>query len=116
MYRSLASGNLGQDDIEFARTYLQNRDPLERASAAQLLPVMVRNELLGRPPEELFRGPERLQALPGDTVGPIMRRHLDPARVVAVLVATADDVVETLRQRFEDASVRVVDYREGLEL
>jgi len=114
MYRALARGELADDEVEFARTYLMNRDPLERASAAQLLPVMVKNELLGRPPEELFRAPEALKALPGDAVGPIMRRHLDPDRVVAVLVASAADVAGPLTERFPEATVRVVDYREGL--
>jgi zinc protease len=115
MYRALARGELVEADVEFARSYLLNRDPLERASAAQLLPAMVKNELLGQPPGELFRSPERLQALsPGDA-GAVMRRHLDPERVVATLVATADDVIDPLRARLEDATLRVVDYRDGVE-
>jgi zinc protease len=115
MYRALARGELAAADVEFARSYLLNRDPLERASAAQLLPAMVKNELLGQPPGELFRSPERLQALTVGDVGAAVRRHLDPDRAVATLVATADDVIEPLRARLEDATVRVVDYRDGVE-
>lgn len=115
MYRALARGEVDAADLAFARSYLQNRDPLERASAAQLLPMVIKNELLGQPPGELLRSPELLQALPAGAVGSIMQRHLDPERVVAVLVATAAEVTGPLSARFADASIRVVDYREGVE-
>lgn len=116
MYRGLAEGVIATESIDLAREYLHNRDPLERASAAMLLPIAVKNELLGRPPEELLRGPELLAALSNEAVAPIMRRHLDGERLAAVLVASADDVAQTLRQRFANSHLHVVDYREGLAL
>jgi hypothetical protein len=43
-----------------------------------------------------------------------MNKHLDPAKLLVVMVATAKDVVDGLRAEFADATIEVRDYREGL--
>jgi zinc protease len=114
LFGELARGDLDDGAVEFARSYLLNRYPLEISTAADLLLPAVRNELLGFPPDELLRVPERLAAVTQDDVRASLRRHLDPERLVAVLVATADTLVPELERRFPAAHVEVVDYREGL--
>ncbi len=112
LYAKLAAGELLPGAVDFARAYLVNRHPLELATTADLLVPALRNELLGLAPEELFRVPERLCALDGEAVSAALSRHLDPAHVLGVMVATADKVVNELRERFPTARVRVVDFRD----
>jgi zinc protease len=111
----LARGEIDDSDLELARTYLCNREPLARASGALWLPAVIKHELLGRPLDELVGVEDRLQGLSRKRVRSIMRQHLEVNRWVVVLVATATDLVGPLEARFADARVSVVDYREGLE-
>jgi zinc protease len=114
LYRELAEGRLEPGAVEFARSHLLNRYPLEVATAADLLLPAVRNELLGLAPEELFAVPERLEAVSEAQVQEALRHHLHPERVAVVMVATAASLVPALERRFPRARVDTVDYREGL--
>jgi len=116
LYARLARGELRPGAIEFARSYLLNRYPLEVASPADLLLPAVRNELLGLGADELFRVPERLAALTPEEVTLALRRHLAPDAVLAVMVATADKVVDDLRARLPAAVVRVVDFADDTQM
>jgi zinc protease len=113
MYRHLARGELEPSAIEFARSYLLNRYPLEVATSAELLLPAVRNDLLGLPPDELFRVPQVLEGLTPPLVQAALARHLDPESVLVVMVATASLVVDELQTRFPSAHLRVVDFRDG---
>jgi zinc protease len=112
LYQKLARGELDPGAVDFARAYLLNRYPLEVASPTDLLLPAVRNELLGLAPDELFRTPERLEALRSEDVSAALRRYLHTERLVVVMVATAAVVVPALRQRFPGAQVDVVDFRQ----
>lgn len=114
LYDELAAGDLEAGSVDFARAYLLNRYPLEIATSSDLLLPAVRNELLGFEPDELFRVPERLEAVREDDVRASLRRHLARGKLVGVLVATADALVPALIRRFPSAMIDVVDYREGL--
>jgi zinc protease len=115
LYRSLARGELEDQAVDFARSYLCNRDPLERASATQLLSAALKNEALGLAIENLFATPARLEALPIAEVTAAMSRHLDPDSMTVVMVADAGDVAEKLRDRC-NAQIDITDYRDGLDL
>lgn len=110
----LGSGQLEEGTAAFARDYLLNRFPFEVATAGDLLLPAMRSVLLGMPSDEVFRLPERLQAVDLSDVGPVMAKHLAADRATVVMVAPAERVVPALQQRFAQAAVQVVDYRDGL--
>lgn len=114
LYRGLAKGDVAPDAIDFARSYLLNRTPFEVATAADLMLPALKNELLGLPPEELWKTTEHLEAVTHQGVDQALKKHLHPEDVVVVLVASAKDVVAPLQKRFPSAQVTVVDYRDGL--
>jgi zinc protease len=114
LYRELAKGELEAGAVDFARSYLLNRYPLEMATPTDLLLPAVRNELLGLEPDELFSMQDRLRALSADEVSAALRRHLHPTQVAVVLVATATAIVPELRARFPEAKIAVVPYCDGL--
>ena len=115
LFADLAHGKLEHDTLDFARTYLLNRYPLDVASAADLLGPAFEYEVLGLSPQEIFRVPERLEALALDAVAPVMRRHLEADRLVMLLVAPAAAVIGELERRFPRAHIRVGNYMEGLQ-
>ncbi len=114
LYAQLARGELAADTLEFARTYLLNRFPLQVASAGQLLVPAVRNELLGRAPDDFLHTPARLEALDLRQVPEVMARHLAPGEVTVVMVAAADKVLSELRAALPDATLETVNFRDGL--
>lgn len=75
LYGDFARGLLEPGAVEFARSYLLNRYPLEVATASDLLLPAVRNELLGLDPNELFALPERLRAVTIEAVGTALTHH-----------------------------------------
>ncbi|MBI5508529.1 MAG: insulinase family protein [Deltaproteobacteria bacterium] len=116
LYRKLAAGELASEAIELARSYVLNRYPLEIATSSDLLMAALRHQLIGQEPEEVFQIPARLAAIQIADVGAALRRTLDPAGVVVVMVATASAIEPAVRARFPEAEVRVVDFAEGLGL
>jgi zinc protease len=114
LYAGLARGELATDTVEFARSYVVNRYPLEIANASDLVMAALRHELIGEQPDEAFLIPEKIARLEPAEVGLVMRRHLEPTNAVVVIVATAGTVEPALRARFPSADVAVVDFREGL--
>lgn len=114
LYRELAQGRLANDVVERTRSYLLNRYPFEVATAADMLFPVVRNELLGFAPEEIFATPKRLQAITVEDVGRAAQEHLRADDLAVVMVATASTVVDALRQRFPTARVDVVDFKADL--
>ncbi len=114
LFRDLAEGEVEPAAIEFAKSYVQNRFPLELASAADLLLPALRHELLGRPPAQLLCEPELVGALAPEVVRAALAHNLDPQGLEVVLVATAAPLLPELLRRFAEAQVEVVDYRDGL--
>jgi predicted Zn-dependent peptidase len=118
LYGKLARGEVEDEAIERARAYVLNRYPFQVATAADMLLPALRYELLGASPSEIATFPERLQGVAREDVGPALRAHLDPGRCVAVLVATASELRESLAERFApslvDGDVEVVDFRDGV--
>jgi hypothetical protein len=71
-------------------------------------------ELLGKPAHDIYALPRRIEKLEAQVVSEAMNKHLDPTKLLVVMVATARDVVDGLRTQFPDATLEVRDYREGL--
>jgi len=114
LYAKLAVGELPLDLLEFARSYIINRYPLEIATSSDLLMAALRHELIGQPPGEAFEIPARMMRLDLARVGQALAGNLRPEDAVVVMVATAAAVEPALRARFPAAEVGVVDFREGL--
>ncbi len=114
LWAKLAAGDLANDDIELARSYVLNRYPFEVATPADLLLPAVQNELLGLAPEALFATPREIESLPADAVRSALATHLSGQQLVAVMVATAKEILPALRERFAQAHLTVVDFQDGL--
>jgi len=114
LFTGLADGELAHDDIERARQYILGRYPLSIATASDRMVPALYLELLGKPAHDIFALPRRIEKLEATVVGQAMNKHLDPSKLLVVMVATAKDVVDDLRTQFADATIEVRDYREGL--
>ena len=115
LYAAAARGEIDDTAFGLAKDYALNRFPFEVATAADMVMLAVRAELLGQPLPSLLELPRLLAAVEPEAARAALRAHLHPAGVSAVLVATAADVVEPLRARLPDAAVQVIDYQDGLE-
>jgi predicted Zn-dependent peptidase len=91
------------------------RYPFEVATAADMLNPVLRCELLGEPPSEIFTTPERIEALTDAQVRSALTKHLTPANLTVSVVSTAADIVPTLRTALPQAQVEVVDFRAELD-
>ena len=116
LYHDLCDGKLAPAAVELARDYLLNRTPFETATAYDLLGPVITQELLGLPHARLWEVADRLSAVELEQVPAAVARHLPKDRVLALLVAPAEDVVPALKARFPTASLQVVDFRDGLGL
>lgn len=114
LFHDLAKGNLSDDDIERAREYILGRYPLSIATASDRMIPAIYLELLGRPAHDIDALPKRIEKLGAQEVSSSMQKHLDPDKLLVVMVATAKDVVDGLKSQFENATIEVRDYREGL--
>ena len=114
LFTGLSEGNLEHSDIERARQYILGRYPLSIATASDRMVPALYLELLGKPAHDIYALPRRVEKLEAEVVSEAMQKHLDPSRLLVVMVATAKDVVDGLRESFPDATIEVRDYREGL--
>jgi zinc protease len=114
LFTGLADGQLAHKDIERARQYILGRYPLSIATASDRMVPALYLELLGKPAHDIYALPRRIEKLEAKVVSEAMNKHLDPAKLLVVMVATAKDVVDGLRAEFADATIEVRDYREGL--
>ena len=114
LFTGLSEGKLEHSDIERARQYILGRYPLSIATASDRMVPALYLELLGKPAHDIYALPRRVEKLEAQVVSEAMHKHLDPSRLLVVMVATAKDVVDGLRESFPDATIEVRDYREGL--
>jgi zinc protease len=114
LYSRLANGDLDPVSIELSKSYLLNRYPFELQNGADMLYPAIVNELLDFAPDEIIRVPDRLSAIGYNTVPSIVRRSLENKPLIALLVASKDALLKSLEARFKDASMQVIDFREGL--
>jgi len=116
LLQGLGERGLGPETIDFARSYVLNRYPLEIATATDLLMGALRYELLGRPPEAVFEVPALVSAQSVGQVNQVLAAHLGQAHRTVVMVGTASELLGPLKERFPTAKVASVDFREGLGL
>jgi len=112
LFNPLANGKL--EGIDHARQYFLGYFPFEISSAAGLIILAIRMELLGKEPDEMFALPEKIKALSDDDVRHAMQTHLHENAFRSVVVATAKDIKKPLAERFPDAKIRIFDYREDM--
>ena len=116
LYQDLARGKMVDGALDLARSYVLNRYPFEIATAFDMLAPVLSCELLGQPIERIFAFPERLQAIDLRDVPQVMQRHLHPDNVIALLVGPKNQLIKPLKKRFPHATIKAVDFREGLGL
>ncbi len=115
LFNDLSRGELDVETIDFARTYLLNRYPLEMITATDKLVPALSNLLMGVRPHEVLEIPEKLAVLSPDEIPGVLSKHLESNRLHTVIVASASDVLDDLKAHFKDVEIEVVDYRSGLE-
>lgn len=112
LYRGVSAGELDDDVIDFAREYLQNRFPRSLASASDVLFPLFRGAVLGQSPKELASTPQALAAVDNGAVRETLRSALGGSEVAAVLVGSVHDLGRRLGDRYPEAEIATVDYRD----
>ena len=116
LFDQLVAGEIADEAVALARSHSINRHPFSIATAHDLLDVEMRHAMLGLPPDEIQRFVATLEGLPTEVCLAALRDHLKAQAAQVVLVATAQDVLPHLTRALPDATIEVVDFREGLEL
>lgn len=114
LLQQLEQGQLSDELLERARSYVLNRFPLQLTTAGDLITPALRRELLGMPPSELFSFPQELAQVSPEAARAAARKALESRALEVVLVATASELEKPLRARFPEAEVRVESYRDHL--
>lgn len=107
LYRTVAE--LDDATIDFARSYLLNRQPLSVASAFDVIYPLLRHELLGAGAPEIAEIPALIERCTPSEVREALAGALSSERFVAVAVGTVEGLGSELRERFPDAAVRDID-------
>ena len=109
LYADLAARGLGDEELDFARSYLVGSMPFHLATARQRMQLAVRDLAYGLPPDYTATLPARLGELAPADVRGAAARHLRPDDAVTVAVTTARDTRDPLA-RATGGSVEVVPY------
>ncbi len=96
-YKRFASGDLTDEEIEFARGYLINTYPFSLETAAQRAAIRLRDALLGRPDDDIDTYIDRIKALKNDHVRERCAARLTPDDLACVVVSEAAKVEKPLR-------------------
>ena len=98
----------GPDELEVARNNLVLSLPRQFETVSQVTRKRAAQVVYGLPDDwwETYR--DRVESVDGDRAVDALRRSLDPAGLVGLVVGRADDIVPELERRFE--AVEVVDY------
>ncbi|MBN1959724.1 MAG: insulinase family protein [Deltaproteobacteria bacterium] len=115
LYRELANGQIENQEIEAARSYLLCRYPLEIATISDLVLPAIRDEILNLPPNEFLKLPKRLSVIEPEAVSKALQLYLHPDNLIVVLVATADAILPDLQKRFTNAEITIVNYLDGFQ-
>jgi zinc protease len=106
LYEELAEHGLRADEIDLARRHLAGSLTFQRATAEQRLRLTMRSALFDLPDDFADRLPAALAAVDAAEANRAARAHLRPDRALAVLVASADEMVPRLHAAgFADVEV-----------
>jgi zinc protease len=106
LYEELAEHGLRADEIDLARRHLAGSLTFQRATAEQRLRLTMRSALFDLPDDFADRLPAALAAVDTAEANRAARAHLRPDRALAVLVASADEMVPRLHAAgFADVEV-----------
>ncbi len=99
LYEDLAAEGLREDELAFAKSYLEGSIPFVLATPRQRLSVAVSNQIFGLPGDYIHIEAEKLAKLDLDQTHAALSRWAAPDRACIVLVATADSMVPRLEAR-----------------
>jgi len=109
LYDDLATRGLGDEELDFARSYLVGSMPFHLATARQRMQLALRDAAFGLPPDFTATLPSRLAELGAAEVRAAAGRHLRPEDAVTVAVTTSRDTRAALEQATR-GTVEVVPY------
>lgn len=109
LYADLAARGLGDDELDFARSYLVGSMPFHLATARQRMQLAVRDAAYGLAWDYTATLPARLGELGGADLRAAAARNLRPADAVTVAVTTSRDTRAALATA-TGGSVEVVPY------
>jgi zinc protease len=116
LFDDLATHGPAEEHIEHARAYLLNRYPLHFATATDVLIPALGYVLIDLPADTVFSLPQTLAAIGTSEVQAATQAWLKAQALHVVLVADAATVTDKLQARFPQATLQVVDYKDGLAL
>lgn len=114
LMHKLSLGELDGKILERAKSYVLGRAPFEIATAADMLNPVLRSELIGQPVDDIFKTPERIEALTDTQVFAALKKHVTAGNRTVAMVSERD-LEPALRERFPDAHIEVVDFRTELK-
>jgi zinc protease len=99
LYEELASGGLTDEELAFAKSYLEGSIPFVLATPRQRLNVAISDQVFGLPEHYIHLEAEKLRQVDLAQTREVLRRWAMPQRACIVLVATADSMVPRLEAR-----------------
>lgn len=103
-YRKLVDGGLTDEEIEFARNYQVNAFRFAVETPALRAGQLVRARLMGRDDQFVDAYVDRVRAVSAADVNAAVKRHLDPANLLAVMVCTAPPMRDKVADVVKDAA------------
>lgn len=101
----LRQGDIPPGDLEDAKLYLTGSFPLGIETPQQVASQVASNRLLGRPDSYLFDYRSRVAAVDAADVARAAREHLDPDRMLIVVVGDATEVLDRVRHFADEVAV-----------
>lgn len=83
---------VSEEELRVAKSSFIDTFPRSFESAAQIAGTFAQDEILGRPHEYWYRYRDRIRAVDAGQVLAVARKHLDPARLVTLVVGTWSEI------------------------
>jgi len=109
LYADLAARGLGDEELDFARSYLVGSMPFHLATARQRMQLALRDAAFGLPADFTATLPARVARLGPDEVRAAAACHLRPEDAVTVAVTTSRETRAAL-EKATAGSIEVVPY------
>jgi len=112
LWGGLGDGDVSEEQVAFAKSYLLGRFPLAIDTPERRLALRAAVEACGLPGDYLETYPARIERLEADEIRAAARRHVDASNLVIAIVATAAEVCPALERAasLNLAAVDVVSY------
>ena len=113
---------VSEEELRVSKSSFVDTFPRSFESAAQIAGTFAQDEILGRPHDYWYRYRDRIRAVDAQQVLAVAREHLDPARLVTLVVGPWDEIApgdpegRATMAQFGDGKVEHLPLRDPLTL